>query len=410
MRSISGKKGFLLTSLFLTVMAVIGCLDYRLFQFLHYYIILVIIALVYILTTKANRYLKEDNPLFIGQSLLIVGIVNLVEFFFSYNDFYHSGLIKSMAHSGVILLETFTLIGALFFIKRKFSRISWVLSIMAVIIIDIILVQRFGDTGAHERILGFGCGVIVLIGIGYFLARRRQFCDLIYDKLGSAMVLLSISSFLGMEYVPIITLGFLPNLLRLWAYVLIYQGVISTSYESLFHELKESILIDELTGLYNRQGLMEFAKKEMARAEREGWYIGILMMDLDRFKYINDRHGHLVGDRIIQQFADILKDSVRETDILCRLGGDEFIVLLSGEEPNFSLIRDRILEAVEKWKAENKLAAKIGVSIGISVKEPGSHKRLEEIIKEADLYMYREKNKKKPLKTLDESNQYKIFS
>lgn len=406
MGSISGKRSLIFYLLLIAAMAVIGHLNISFFRYLSDYIILVIIAMVYILTTRAYRYTKADYPLFIGCSFLTVGIASVIQVLTIYYDLNLSILIKLMVNSGVMILETFALGGATFFIERKFSKNSFAFGLVIAILLDILLVRYISDTVVLEKILGFGCGIILITSIGWLLAHHRL-NELIYRKIGGAMVLLAISYFLGTDR---ITFKFLPDCLRFLAYALVYQGVIFTCYESLFWELKESVLIDELTGLYNRQGLMEFAKKEMARAEREGRFIGVLMMDLDRFKYINDRHGHLAGDRIIQQFADLLKDSIRETDILCRLGGDEFIVLLSTEEPNYNLIRDRILEAVEEWKAENKLAAKIGVSIGIGIKEPGNRMRLEDIIKEADLYMYREKNKKKPLKMLDESKQYKIFS
>ena len=402
---VSEKRSFILKILLIGAMVVFGHFNYGLFRFLSDYLILMIIAIVYTLTTRAYRYTKEDYPLFIGYSFLLLGNASLVQLLNNCHVLNLSILIKLMVNSGVIILETFVLGGVTFFTKRKFSKTSFALGLVIAILLDILFVQYIRDTVVQEKLLGFGCGIILTMSIGWLLARHRL-SELIYRKIGSAMVLLAISYFLRTDRN---TFKFLPDCLRFLAYILVYQGVIFTCYESLFRKLKASVLIDELTGLYNRQGLMELAKKEMARAEREGRFIGVLMMDLDHFKYINDRHGHLAGDRIIQQFADILKDSIRETDILCRLGGDEFIALLSTEESNLGLIRDRILAAVEKWRANNKLAAKIGVSIGISVKEPGSRMRLEDIIKEADLYMYREKNKKKHLKILDESRQYKIF-
>lgn len=406
MGSISGKRSLIFNLLLIAVMAITGHLNFSIFKFISDYLILMIVAMVYILTTKAYRYTKEDYPLFIGCSFLTVGFASLIKILTIYYGLNIPNSIKLMVNSGVMIFETLALGGATFFIERKFSKTPFACGLVIAMLLDILLVQYLSDTVVQGKILAFGCGIFLIMSIGWLLAHHRL-NELIYRKIGSAMVLLALSYFLRTDR---ITFKFLPDCLRFLAYILVYQGVIFTCYESLFRELKESVLIDELTGLYNRQGLMEFAKKEMARAEREGRFIGVLMMDLDRFKYINDRHGHLAGDRIIQQFADLLKDSIRETDILCRLGGDEFIVMLSTEEPNFDLIRDRILEAVEEWRANNKLAAKIGVSIGIGIKEPSSRMKIEDIIKEADLYMYREKNKKKPLKMLDESKQYKIFS
>ncbi len=407
MPSIVKQKSYLTIVLILAAVA-IGLLKYQFFQFLSVYITVTIMALVYILTTKCYRYTKNDYSLFIGYSFLIVGIVNLIYNFLSYYDINYPSIFKPMVHSGIFLIETYTLVCAPFFIRRRFSGAFWLIGIILTIVVDVTVNWVFGYIVIPKNIIGNSCGIILLLGIGNLFVHHRHLDNSIYYKMASAMILLSIASFFPMEML----VGFfrvIPSLLRLGAYILIYQGTISVPHELIFRELKENAMIDHLTGLYNRHGLMEFAKKEMARAEREGWFVGVLLMDLDRFKIINDRHGHLAGDRIIRQFSDILKKLIRETDIICRLGGDEFVVMLSSAELNPTLIKDRILEAVEQWKANDELAAKIGVSIGIGIKEPGSHKKLEDILKEADHFMYRDKSKKKTVKKAEEAGQYKIF-
>lgn len=406
---LSGKKRFLLNLLIVATFVVIGLSNYRFFLFLSDYIIVTILALVYVLTTRAYRYNEDNFHLFIGYALSMVGIVYLIQIFLNLSDINFPLSVKLMVNSGVVLLEAFAMFSAPFFIRRKFSEIGFIIGVVLIMFLDIFLVWYFGEIVVQKKILGFGCGIILLQGIGNLFIHRRQLNDSIYFKVAGAMILLAGVSFFRIEESIVNTFKFIPNLLRLGAYVLIYQGTSSAPYELILRELKQSVLIDELTGLYNRQGLREFAKKEMARADREGWSTGVLLMDLDRFKFINDRHGHLAGDRIIQQFANILKVSIRETDIVCRLGGDEFVMMLSAEKLNLSIIRDRILEAVEQWKATDELAVKIGVSIGFSIKEPGISKKLDDILKEADHHMYCEKNKKKTVKKTDDSSQYKIF-
>lgn len=400
-------RGIRTTVILLMVVAAIYVADYQFIHFLSEYLTLVFMALIYVLATSCYRYTKSDYSLFIGNSLLVVGIIKLIQIFYLHHglNYFHS--VKSMVDTGVFLLEAVTLACAPFFTRRKFSGIFFAMLIIMVGILDISMNWYFGFI-IPKNIVSYGCGIILLMGLGNLVIHHRNLNDSIYYKMVGATVLLAIVSFLRIE-VLIDTFIYPPELFRLGAYILIYLGPISVPYESIFHEFKKSALIDELTGLYNRHGLMEFAKKEIARADREGWFVGVLLMDLDRFKNINDRHGHLAGDRIIKQFANILKGSIRETDIICRLGGDEFVVMLSSEDSNLSPIRERILEAVGKWKLTDELAAKIGVSIGIGIKEPGVHKKLEEILKEADLYMYREKYRKKAVKKVEESSQYKIF-
>lgn len=369
---------------------------------------IIIMALVYVLAAKCYRYTNNDYSLFMGYSSLTVGIIRLIQILLDYSEHGFSVSVGGITHLGAFLLETFVFVCAPFFINRKFSKVLFINGVVSILIFDFILVRRLGDLSDYGNILAFCCGVILLLSIVNLFFLRRKIDDSIYHRVMGAMILLAGASFFQVVRFTG-TLKLIPDLLRLGAYLLIYKGTISIPYELVIRDFKEKALIDDLTGLYNRQGLMELARRELARADREGWYIGVLLMDLDRFKKINDRHGHLVGDRIIQQFANILKASIRETDIICRLGGDEFVVMLSAKEVRPIMIRDRIIEAVECWQSNNPLAAKIGVSIGIGIKEPGSSKGLEEILKEADQHMYCDKSKKKPVKKNEETNQYKMF-
>lgn len=404
------KKSLLAVLLIIAVLATIGSLNYRFFKFLNDYLALVIMALVYILSIKVYHYLKNDFLLFIGYSLSIIGAVFFFQVFINQtavNDFL---AVKSMVGSGFPLLESIALSSAPFFIQRKFSATTFYIGAVLLIVIIFNLIGLFGGEFFQSSLLGLGCGIILILGSINLFIQHRQLNNSIFINMIGAMIILTITSFLEIVKPVITNIKFISELLRLMAYFLIYRGVAFIPYELVCQELKERVLIDQLTGLYNRRALWELAKREMALADREERFIGILLMDLDRFKFINDRYGHLAGDRMIQQFANILKSSIRETDIVCRLGGDEFVALLSLEEPNLQTISNRISEEVERWKAGDELAAKIGVSIGIGIKEPGKPKKLEEILREADHYMYREKSKKKPARRNVESGQFQIFT
>lgn len=387
---------------------IIGWPHMDFFMLLFDLITIIIMALVYVLAAKCYSYTKNDYSLFMGYSSLTIGIIRLIQILLDYSEHGFSVSVGAIANLGTLLLETFIFGCAPFLIGRKFSKVLFINGVMSILILDFALVRYLGDLSDYGNILGFSCGVVLLLAMVNLFFQRRKMDAPIYHRVMGAMILLTGASFLQVGRFTN-TLKLIPDLFRLGAYLLIYKGTISISYELVIRNLKEKAIIDDLTGLYNRQGLMEFARRELARADREGWYIGVLLMDLDRFKMINDRHGHLAGDRIIQQFANILKDSIRETDIICRLGGDEFVVMLSAKEVSPGMIRDRIIEAVECWQSNNQLAAKIGVSIGIGIKEPGSPKGLEEILKEADQHMYCDKNKKKSVKKNEAANQYKMF-
>jgi diguanylate cyclase (GGDEF)-like protein/PAS domain S-box-containing protein len=151
---------------------------------------------------------------------------------------------------------------------------------------------------------------------------------------------------------------------------------------------------DLLTGLSNRALFMEKIEEAGARLRRRGETFTVLMLDLDRFKYVNDSLGHPEGDSLLKETARRLKSSLRETDVLARLGGDEFAILQTGEasqREDASALADRIKEIVAEPYDINGNKVSIGTSIGIALApadgiEPG------ELMKKADLALYRTKS------------------
>jgi diguanylate cyclase (GGDEF)-like protein/PAS domain S-box-containing protein len=97
---------------------------------------------------------------------------------------------------------------------------------------------------------------------------------------------------------------------------------------SLHSSLREQAIRDPLTGLFNRRYLDEALQNELARAEREGSEISLIMIDIDNFKEINDLFGHNGGDQVLQRLAQYLLENTRKTDVACRYGGDEFMIVL----------------------------------------------------------------------------------
>ena len=85
---------------------------------------------------------------------------------------------------------------------------------------------------------------------------------------------------------------------------------------------------DGLTSLYNRTGMVTLMEREMEQAEEGANTLGLLMIDLDNFKEVNDNYGHLYDDKVLKMFASLLKNNIRENDTACRFGGDEFVILM----------------------------------------------------------------------------------
>ena len=105
---------------------------------------------------------------------------------------------------------------------------------------------------------------------------------------------------------------------------------ISQPREALQAKLRDQALRDPLTGVFNRRFLAETLARETARARRDSRAYAVVILDLDHFKQVNDTHGHEAGDRVLVAAAELLRSHTREGDLVCRYGGEEFVVLMPG--------------------------------------------------------------------------------
>ena len=152
---------------------------------------------------------------------------------------------------------------------------------------------------------------------------------------------------------------------------------------------------DALTGAYNRRYLDELLEQEAKRAERYNHPIGILMIDVNRFKEVNDRFGHQVGDKVLQAIAALLEETVRETDIVVRYGGDEFLLICPETDGETETIKERILEALVNQEGMGQLIDfPITLSIGSAHWSPGGGGSIDRVLAEADKRMYDVKPKR----------------
>jgi diguanylate cyclase (GGDEF)-like protein len=161
----------------------------------------------------------------------------------------------------------------------------------------------------------------------------------------------------------------------------------------LMQILKENAITDPLTKLYNRKHLEDQIPKITAQANRSELSFGVLMLDIDHFKMVNDTYGHDVGDKAIKIVANTLKENTRNSDIIVRFGGEEFIVLLYNckEESLFAISEKiRIAFSQQEIPAGDEVIQKT-VSIGAAM-FPKDNKDLHSCIKYADLSLYEAKN------------------
>jgi diguanylate cyclase (GGDEF)-like protein len=165
--------------------------------------------------------------------------------------------------------------------------------------------------------------------------------------------------------------------------VAILFGLLSLHESRRSRRAREDALADPLTGLSNRSGFEDRLRGEWGRAERYGRDLGLLLIDLDGFKEINDTQGHMTGDRVLREAAAAISGRIRETDFASRFGGDEFVVLCpeTGERGLASLASG--LEAALRRQG-------IRASIGFS-QRMRSDSSSEDLIARADAAMYRRK-------------------
>lgn len=166
----------------------------------------------------------------------------------------------------------------------------------------------------------------------------------------------------------------------------------------LQQELKRMSVVDELTGLYNRRGFFTLGEQEFKLAKRSGREFVIIFADLDGLKRINDSSGHEAGDNYIQAAADFLKSVFRDSDILARIGGDEFAAI-AYQTTVFSSegIKRRIDEGLARYNHRHKPEHSLSISVGIADFDPRSGKSLDELLSRADSLMYQNKKKKKSI-------------
>ena len=150
-------------------------------------------------------------------------------------------------------------------------------------------------------------------------------------------------------------------------------------------------MVDSLTSVYNRTVLRDLLQKEIARSERASRPLSLMMTDLDNFKQVNDRYGHLMGDDILAQVAGVLKSCVRGSDHVVRYGGDEFLLILpETDEPGALVVRERILQRMADIDAATHIRRmNLSLCLGIFQHVPGH--TVEQDVAEVDAKMYAQK-------------------
>ena len=163
-----------------------------------------------------------------------------------------------------------------------------------------------------------------------------------------------------------------------------FKNIINYSYLANF--LAEMAIKDEITGLYNKR-FFEFL---IDKYENSDYEIGILFIDLDNFKEINDKYGHYMGDVILKKVGEIIKNSIRDIDYAFRYGGDEFVILLFTSKDVLKIVSKRIFEKINSIEVNG---IKVSASMGAAHYKTDADS-LKEVIKIADEKLYKAKKEK----------------
>ena len=171
-----------------------------------------------------------------------------------------------------------------------------------------------------------------------------------------------------------------------------------TERKQLEEKLEKLARIDSLTGCYNRGYGLELLDRQIKLSHRSKSPLLLAFLDVDRFKTVNDTFGHDEGDSVLKEITGLFKSTLRKIDIICRMGGDEFLLIFPDSSlKEMPFIKERLDMNLIKLNQTLKKPYKLGISMGLSEYDPANPQPMDELIRIADRKMYEEKKKKKKL-------------
>ncbi len=168
-----------------------------------------------------------------------------------------------------------------------------------------------------------------------------------------------------------------------------------TQRRALEDELRAMSLRDDMTGLYNRRGFALLAEQRLKDSRRSESTLAIVYADVDHLKSINDAYGHSAGDIAIVTCAQALEVTFRESDIVARIGGDEFVVLAEADARKLDLVSRRLDRELDRRTADSGLQFAVSLTIGSAHSKPPHRTSLDALLQQADAFMYEHKHDEK---------------
>lgn len=246
--------------------------------------------------------------------------------------------------------------------------------------------------------------IIGILLLAFYVLRKLgpDLPEIMVKYLSCSIMITVASEFCFTLYVNVYDFAnFTGHLLKLASYYLLFTGIVekcireplTNLYHGLYNEnlrLQFLASIDSLTGIFNRGVAMSLLKNELKKCRSNQLPFSLIMIDIDHFKFVNDTHGHVVGDIVLKELSGLILRTVRsQEDIVSRYGGEEFLVALGNADAEQALkVAERIRKEVEGYTfaTSSGHALKITVSLGVAQARKGE--TLEEIIERADRALY----------------------
>jgi len=232
--------------------------------------------------------------------------------------------------------------------------------------------------------------MIVLVMMTYYLIIEYNLIGLLFTSFFYIAGFISIGIMFKLsEYHYNAIMAFQVAIIISSYYLYKYVKKVKNSQEKLFYQS----IIDEVTGVYNRRYSSMKLEEVYEYAKRYNQKFSLIILDIDKFKEVNDSQGHLFGDKILSEFSNEMLNTLRSSDIFCRIGGDEFAIITPNHiDENLIALTDRICNVTEEInkRFSHKLNGEFSVSVGFS-EYPNDAENLEDIIRFADYAMYEAK-------------------
>jgi diguanylate cyclase (GGDEF)-like protein len=395
--------------------------NYLLFHTIAEFFSICIAFTVFLLTWNSASYIKNKYLIIVGIAYLFIGVLDFfhtisykgMQIYKDYDYYANQLWIAARYFESIVLLISFTYSKS----KRQINiylifgiyliiTVLILLSIFIWRIFPICFVNGVGLT-AFKKISEYIICTILFVAILMLTKNKDAFDEKVYKFLRLSMISTIISEFAFTIYINNYGLSNLVgHYFKIFSFYLIYKVIITKGinepYEIIFREMKQTedllfdqnlllknqAIIDGLTGLHNHRYIYDRLEEEVIRCSKKNCIFTVMILDIDHFKSINDTFGHLTGDKILKDLARILKENIRQIDMVGRYGGEEFVIMLTEISINDGF---DVAEKIRKVLENTEFVQNIHLTVSIGIEEY-SGGIVSELLEKADSKLYKAKN------------------